>query len=131
MLGGFGTASSIQPDGTAPGRKEFVGRTHMAPEEISGGAITVQTDLYYLGRVLFEILVGESAFAAAASNSAEWLMQILQDVPQRVRERVPECPAELDELIHHMLSKNPTDRPSDAATVRRQLGEIRDALKKS
>ena len=103
---------------------------YLAPEQIRGGdEITGQTDLYGLGHVLYELLVGEPPFSTTSieRNSMDLIFQHLQKDPPRVREKVPECPAELDALIDRLLAKKPADRPSDAGEVHRTLGEIRDA----
>ena len=99
----------------------------MAPEQINGShSISGRTDLYALGCLLYEILVGEIPFTG--DNPAAMLMQHIQDEPHNVTEFAPDCPIWLDKLIDRMLAKDPGDRPYDALAVHTELGEIRDRL---
>jgi hypothetical protein len=78
--------------------------------------------LYATGCLLYEVLTGQTPFVA--DNPAEMLMQHLNDDPYNVREKIPECPLALDQLIERMLAKSPDDRPYDALAVHTELTEI-------
>jgi serine/threonine-protein kinase len=84
--------------------------------------ISRKTDLYATGCLLYEVLTGQTPFVA--DNPAEMLMQHLNDDPYNVREKIPECPLALDQLIERLLAKNPDDRPYDALAVHTELTEM-------
>ena len=101
---------------------------YMSPEQITGDAmISGKTDLYALGCCLFEMLTGRKPFLG--ENFAQLFEQHLRAKPPRVRDLLPECPPELDEVIDQLLQKLPDDRPFNARSVQGvmlQLGEKYD-----
>jgi serine/threonine protein kinase len=85
---------------------------YLAPEQAgSDRTIDARADVFSLGCVLFKCLTGESPFAAEGMMAQ--IKKILCDEAPRLRDRLPEIPEALDELIARMLSRNPDDRPRD------------------
>ncbi|MEZ6128150.1 MAG: serine/threonine-protein kinase [Planctomycetaceae bacterium] len=126
-LGDFGIARDTEATALTAAGKTVGTYAYMAPEQIQAGpAISGRTDLYALGCVLYEVMVGETPFKS--DNPMDMLMQHLQDDPYNVCEKVPDCPVWLDELVEQLLAKNPDDRPHDALAVHTRLGEIRDLV---
>lgn len=130
-LGDFGIARDTEATALTAAGKTVGTYAYMAPEQIQAGpAISRKTDIYALGCLLYELLVGETPFHS--ENPMDMLLQHLKDDPYNVCEKVPDCPIWLDRLIEQMLAKDPDDRPYDALAVHTQLGEIREkALKKT
>ena len=128
-LGDFGIARDTEATALTAMGKTVGTYAYMAPEQIQAShPIAGKTDLYALGCLLYEVIVGETPFLADTSNPMDMLMQHLNDAPYNVCEKVPDCPVQLDSLIERLLEKNPDDRPHDALAVHTQLGEIRDAV---
>ena len=121
-LSDFGLASIV-----SEGRLTAAGRTvgtilYMSPEQIRGGDVTQGADLYGLGCVIYEMLVGRPPYSG--NNAAEVLQRHLKDqIPHLVR-LVPQCPLELDALVCELLAKEPEQRPSSAADVASRLNGI-------
>lgn len=98
---------------------------YMAPEQIHGKReITGHVDLYALGCVLFEMLVGHPPFLGA--NFAQLLEQHLNADPPSVRDHRPDVPAAVDELVCQMLAKLPERRPFSARAVQGRLLQLID-----
>ena len=122
-LGDFGIARDTEATALTAAGKTVGTYAYMAPEQIQGNVpISRKTDLYATGCLLYEVLTGQTPFVA--DNPAEMLMQHLNDDPYNVREKIPECPLALDQLIERMLAKSPDDRPYDALAVHTELTEI-------
>jgi serine/threonine-protein kinase len=79
------------------------------PEECSGGEVDRRSDIYALGCVLFELLVGRPPF----QNTDIWdlVSAHAHELPPRIRELRPELPPALDDLVATMLEKDPARRP--------------------
>ncbi|MFM9453410.1 serine/threonine-protein kinase [Streptomyces europaeiscabiei] len=92
---------------------------YMSPEQVRGGQITPQADLYALGCVLHELLSGQLAFTA----DSEFLLmfQHVKAAPTPLRQLRADVPAELEELVLHLLRKAPEARPSDTQEVYERL----------
>jgi eukaryotic-like serine/threonine-protein kinase len=126
-LGDFGIARDTEATALTAAGKTVGTYAYMAPEQIQAGfPITGKTDLYALGCLLYEVVVGETPFQS--DNPMDMLMQHLNDDPYSVCEKVPDCPIWLDRLIERLLAKSPDDRPHDALAVHTELGEIRDKV---
>jgi serine/threonine protein kinase len=126
-LGDFGIARDTEATALTAAGKTVGTYAYMAPEQIQAGfPITGKTDLYALGCLLYEVVVGETPFQS--DNPMDMLMQHLNDDPYNVCEKVPDCPIWLDRLIERLLAKSPDDRPYDALAVHTELGEIRNKV---
>jgi len=77
---------------------------YVSPEQISGESCTKKSDIYSLGVIFYELLVGRKPYSG---NQAHALMM------QQVMAPVPELPPELSAfqpLLDKMMAKNPEDR---------------------
>lgn len=92
--------------------------THMAPEGLTQGVCNALTDQYALGVVFYQILTGRCPFEGEPLEVAR--AQIEKPVP-RIGQLRSEVPAEWQECVLRMLSKNPQDRFPDLTQVRRFL----------
>jgi serine/threonine-protein kinase len=129
-LSDFGIAKDLDRTTqlTAPGRTLGTA-AYMAPEQIRGTpAVSHKTDLYSLGVLLYQMLVGNPPFEGA---SAVVLMHNhLNQPPPRPSDKVEEIPRELDGLVIRLMAKMPGDRPWDAAAVAQELRELREKDKR-
>ena len=93
--------------------------TYMSPEQARGLPLSKPSDIYSLGVMLYEMLVGKPPFSAPNVRA---LMH------QHTTAPVPRLPVELtvyQPLIDSMLAKAPDARPADAAVLLSRLGELR------
>lgn len=122
-LADFGIAKDVSaPDATEPGMVKG-SLAYLAPEQIRGGTVTPRTDLYALGVVLFEILIGEHPFDDVPSMALPD-RHLRQPLPP-ARERRRDLPAAVDEVIATATAKDPERRFPDglamAAAFRRAI----------
>ena len=89
--------------------------TYIAPERLRADPTDGRADLYAMGIILFELLVGEPPFIA--EDDFELIDLQLHAAPPRLRQLDPALPQELDELIARALEKDPRRRFPDAATM--------------
>lgn len=96
---------------------------YMAPEQIRGErGINNQTDLYAFGCLLYEMLTGEPPYRGV--NFAQIFDQHLSKPPPSVLALNPDCPPELERIVHHLLAKDPLDRPFNAREVQGLLADV-------
>ncbi|MGZ8468844.1 MAG: protein kinase domain-containing protein, partial [Gemmatirosa sp.] len=88
---------------------------YMSPEQWRVESLTSASDQYALGTVAYELLTGTPPFTGSLF---EMQQRHLLAVPQPLRARRPEVPAELEATVLRMLAKEPADRwPSLAAVA--------------
>ncbi|MET9451572.1 protein kinase domain-containing protein [Streptomyces cinerochromogenes] len=92
---------------------------YMAPEQCQAKQVTQAADLYALGCVLYEMLVGVPPFTS--ESAYELAERHVHQEPAPIRRIRADIPAELARLVDRLLAKNPADRPADAVTVRDAL----------
>ncbi len=94
---------------------------YMSPEVITKEGLGPATDLYSLGVILYEMVVGEPPFHEKDAISTMSLH--LHETPRRLREVDPrlEIPGALETLVRDLLEKDAAARPSDAGEVARRL----------
>ncbi|MEW1642107.1 protein kinase [Streptomyces sp. NPDC091219] len=92
---------------------------YMAPEQFKAKQVTQAADLYALGCVLYEMLVGVPPFTS--ESPYELASKHTGEDPTPVAAIRSEIPVELARLVHRLLAKDPADRPADAVAVRDAL----------
>ena len=115
------------PDNTRTGLRAFT-LHYAAPEQIRGEPVTTMTDVYSLGVVLYELLVGAKPYRLKRQSDAEWEEAILAVDPARpsaalqrsaddaslpppqLRREAREIAGDLDNLVLKALAKRPEHR---------------------
>ncbi len=95
---------------------------YMPPEQAEGKPVTVRSDLYSLGGVLYALLAGNAPFGG--KSIPEVLYAVRYNAVPDLRERASDVPKELAELIHQMLEKDPQRRPPTALVVGNRLKSL-------
>ena len=93
---------------------------YLAPEQATGQAATASSDMYSLGIIGYECLVGRRPFTGE-SQIAIALAQV-NDPPPPLPETIP-APARA--LIMCLLAKDPAQRPKDATALASAVDAIR------
>ncbi|HET9804753.1 MAG TPA: serine/threonine-protein kinase, partial [Candidatus Acidoferrum sp.] len=88
---------------------------YMAPEQLAGSEVTVKSDIYALGLVLYEILTGKRAFEATT------LQELIRKRDQleitKPSTLVRDIDPVLEQVILRCLDRDPGKRPSTALQV--------------
>ena len=118
-LGNAGEDESAQsaPTGSFP---------YMSPEQVRKEQLTAQTDLFSVGVLMWEMLVGHRLFAR---NDPDATLAAVTDseIPRPSADR-SDIPAKLDELVMRALERDKTSRWSDAAEMLAALQKYLYAL---
>jgi eukaryotic-like serine/threonine-protein kinase len=96
---------------------------YMAPETVSAHLPTdARSDLYSLGVVLYEMLAGRAPFAG--DTAAQFIEQHKRYTPPRLELFAPHVPADVANLVHRLLAKEPLRRPHSAAELLERLATL-------
>jgi eukaryotic-like serine/threonine-protein kinase len=93
---------------------------YMAPEQVVGEPVSVRTDLFAAGAILFEMLAGRPAFAGR--TVVEILHSTVYEQPPALTG--PPAVTAVDRLIRRALAKKPEDRPASADEMAGDLRAI-------
>jgi tetratricopeptide (TPR) repeat protein len=113
----FGACKRINERDTHE-RTQIVGTpAYMAPEQLdlAKQVISVRTDVYGLGAILYECLTGLPPFRG--ESVAEVLRQVVEEMPIAPRLLTPRAPRDLETICLKCLQKSPKDRYESAAAV--------------
>ncbi len=102
---------------------------YMPPEQAEGKGVTVRSDLYSLGSVLYCLLSGHPPFGG--KSVPEVLYAVRYTSVPNLSEKVPEAPTELVELVCELLEKDPLKRPPTALVVGNRLKSMQAGLENS
>jgi serine/threonine protein kinase len=103
---------------TTPGRV-LGSLAYLAPELIAGEDAGPGSDIYSLGCLVYECLVGQPPFAGRARF--EVAVAHMQEEPQDPTERRSDLPKPVGWTVLTALAKEPADRPSTATAYARML----------
>ncbi len=111
----FGMAKLLERDGEETRSGALVGTpAYMAPEQARGNVreLDARTDVYALGALLYEILVGRRVFES--TSDVEALRMVLFEEPVGLRKLRPEIPRDLEAICLKCLAKSNTARYATA-----------------
>jgi serine/threonine-protein kinase len=109
-----GLAESLSGEDVRSGTPSF-----MSPEQFQGREVTVRSDVYALGLLLYELFTGRRAFAGR--TLAELTRQHRDERPVDPSAIVPDLPPEVERTILACLEKDPSRRPPTALAVSAML----------
>ncbi len=101
---------------------------YMPPEQAEGKPVTVKSDLYGIGGVLYALLTGRPPFGG--KSVPEVLYAVRYNSVPRLDDQVEGVPPELCQLIHQMLEKSPSNRPPTALVVGNRLKALQKGMEK-
>jgi tetratricopeptide (TPR) repeat protein len=116
----FGIARSSN---TAAGVSQVVGTlAYMAPEQAQAKPTDQRADVYALGMMFREMLIGRSG--GEGQQAVAELMQRIKEAPPRVRAVDPQVPEPLDDLIAKCVEPDPANRYATSAELAHALAAL-------
>ena len=92
---------------------------YLPPEQASGQGSTLQSDIYSMGIVMYELITGELPFKG--DNAVEIALKHLKEPIPDIREKVPNVPNSIVNIIKRSTAKNPKNRYQDAREMHEDL----------
>jgi serine/threonine protein kinase len=96
---------------------------YMAPEQWTGES-TVQSDLYSLGVVLYEMITGHRPYASD-TPAGILLKQVNEPLPLP-KQYIPDLPQNVESVLLKVLARNPSDRYPDMRSFTNELQDLLD-----
>src|SRR5262245_7460912 len=94
---------------------------YMAPEQATGNhaAVDPRTDVFALGAIVYEMLVGRPAFSG--QNIPEVVFKVVYEAPPSLAALVPGLPARMVQAVDRALAKKQEERTADVAAFIEEL----------
>jgi len=121
-LGDFGIAHAQEREsktqaGTLKGKYGY-----MSPEQVTGGDLDGRSDIFAVGIVLAEMLMGKRLFTAP--NDLDVLLMVRDGRLERWDKYCKDIPPRLDAIVRKSLAKNLDERYQNAAEFRNALEDL-------
>ncbi len=115
----FGIAKLLDVQGVTSTGQVLGSPAHMAPEQIEGGEVDARTDVFGLGVLMYECLVGHLPFEG--KNPAQVLRKVLEGhYPTPDRER-PTVGGRWSRIVAGALARDAVDRTASPAALGEQI----------
>ena len=102
---------------------------YLPPEQASGKGATLQSDIYSLGILMFELLTGKLPFKG--ENAVEIALKHLKEPMPSLRKELPDVPQSIENIILRATAKNPKNRYADAREMYEDLKTCLDESRKN
>lgn len=122
----FGIAKLLDSQGVTSTGQVLGSPSHMAPEQIEGGQVDERADVFALGVLLYEALVGKLPFAG--EHPAQVLRKVLAGQFISVERAQPKVGAAYSRIVDKALARSLEDRFSSVSEMMTALREELAAL---
>jgi serine/threonine protein kinase len=92
---------------------------YLPPEQACGKSATLQSDIYSIGILMYELLTGKLPYKG--DNAVEIALKHLKEPLPSIRDEVPDIPQSLENIIIRATAKNPKNRYADAREMHEDL----------
>ena len=108
---------------------------YMSPEQIKQQSVDYRSDVFSLGIIAYQLLVGSHPFACGNDkdndSAAEIAVRICEHTPEHAKKLMLDSPSALTDLLMDMLVKPIEQRILTAAEIENRLKHIQNALQQS
>ena len=119
----FGIARVIDDTSSLTQTAAVIGTAqYLSPEQASGKQVDLRSDLYSVGCLLFELLVGRPPFVGDTSISVAY--QHVREAPVAPSQLNPAINAEIDAVVLKALAKDPDERYQSAQEMADDLDRL-------
>ncbi len=112
----FGIAKLLDAQGVTSTGQVLGSPAHMAPEQIEGGQVDGRADMFGMGVLLYECMVGHLPFEG--NNPAQVLRRVLDGQYPEAQRESPSVGSRWSALLDRALAHSPGDRFPDAGAMR-------------
>jgi serine/threonine protein kinase len=112
----FGIAKLLDVQGMTSTGQVLGSPAHMAPEQIEGQEVDARADVFGMGVLLYECMVGHLPFEG--SNPAQVLRRVLDGVYPSADHERPTVGKAWSQILDKALGRSPADRYRDATAMR-------------
>jgi eukaryotic-like serine/threonine-protein kinase len=123
----FGIAKILDAQGVTSTGQVLGSPAHMAPEQIEGGEVDARADVFGLGVLLYECMVGHLPFEG--KNPAQVLRRVLEGSYEPADREKPTVGGRWAKILARALAKDAVDRYPDTTALMAALEEEFRALK--
>lgn len=92
---------------------------YLPPEQANGKGASLQSDIYSMGIVMYELLTGKLPFRG--DNAVEIALKHLREPMPSIKEELPNLPNSIANIILKATAKNPKNRYADAKEMYEDL----------
>lgn len=102
---------------------------YLPPEQANGKGSTLQSDIYSMGIVMYELLTGRLPYKG--DNAVEIALKHLKEPLPNIKEDLPDLPESIANIIKKATAKNPKNRYTDAREMNADLLTCLDESRKN
>ena len=114
-------SNSMTKTGIAMGTPNYI-----SPEQLKGQTVDNKADIFSLGVVMYEMLLGKRPFKG--ENITSLIYSIINKEPERPSEVNPQVPLLFDHIVARALKKDPKDRYQGASEIITDLSDFVDSF---
>ncbi len=92
---------------------------YLPPEQANGKGSSLQSDIYSMGIVMYELLTGKLPFKG--DNAVEIALKHMREPMPDIHEELPSLPNSISNIILKATAKNPKNRYNDAREMHEDL----------
>ena len=110
-------SNSMTKTGIAMGTPNYI-----SPEQLRGQKVDSRADLFSLGVVIYELLLGRRPFKG--ENITSLIYSVMNHDPEKPSNLNPQIPLLFDHIVSRTLQKNPDERYQKASDLKNDLSDF-------